>query len=180
MTKKVLSIGGGALSEVLISPTGSDGDLVCLASNGKLDPGVVPDLTSGGGSPTNKINCKVNSSGTLAGGDFVNIYDDGGNLTARFCDGNAGTPRECHGYIAVAGTHAAGSTVAVTLKGAIQSSPATPTVIGGSAMYIAGNAGKVSVTKPTTTGYMLQKVGVSERTSPFNFFFDPEAAVILL
>lgn len=80
-----------AIQATIISAgAGNDGDIVALDSSGKFDVSVLP--VGVGPDVKNMV-----TSENLAAGDYVNIYDNVGTITARLADNSNG--RNCHGFV---------------------------------------------------------------------------------
>ena len=71
---------------------GDAGKLPELGANGRLDESVMPP---GIGADT-KI---IEANETLAAGDFVNIFDDGGTAAVRLADASDGAAGQAHGFV---------------------------------------------------------------------------------
>lgn len=81
---KYLKYASGKITQDTSATTGNE-VIVSTNSSGKLDAGIMPD---GFGAETQSIV----ASGTLAEGDFVNIFSDSGTLKARRADASNNRP----------------------------------------------------------------------------------------
>ena len=90
---------------VTSSGAGNSGDVVALGSDGKLDVSVLP---TGIGADV----AVIEASESLAAGDFVNIWDDSGNVKVRKADASAASAGKiAHGFVLSAVTSGADATV---------------------------------------------------------------------
>lgn len=156
MADKYLYLNNGVPTERVgtVSSTGVNeaGDSVALDTNGRLNESVMP---TGIGADTIAIVASEN----LAGGDFVNIFDDGGTPSARKAD--AATGKEAHGFVLDAVT--LGGTATVYFEG--NNDSVTGATVG-RVFLSAGTSGAFTSTPPTGSGNIVQVVGVA--TSPTN------------
>lgn len=128
----------------------ADGNkLIATDSTGRLDSSVMP---VGFGSETKVIP----ASEALAAGDFVNIYSNAGTLNVRKAD--ASNPaKEAHGFVLAAVASAAQATV---YYGNLNTSQTGLTI--GVNQYLSGTTpGRATATAPTTSGYIVQQLGVA-------------------
>lgn len=106
MAQGFLAVVGGKIKQVLAIVTsagaGDAGKIPALDASGKLDTSFLPS-----GIGANQI--VVPSSENLSAGDFVNLYDNTGVLTARKADNS--NAREAWGYVETAVTSPANATV---------------------------------------------------------------------
>jgi len=160
MADKYLRQNSGQIAEVeaTVVSTGAPeaGDIPALDSTGKLDPsvmpvGVVADTKS------------VVSSENLAAGDFVNVYNNSGTLNVRKADASNG--RRAHGFVLAGVTSPAAATV--YLEGT--NTQLSGLTVGGT-YYISGaTAGAATATAPSTTGYIVQEIGVALSATEISF-----------
>jgi len=153
MAEKYLKRGTGSadLQEVegqaSSAGVGDAGKLVALNPSGKLDGTLFP---TGVGEEI----ITLEASEALSAGDFVNVWDDAGTPKMRKADATA-TGKAADGFVvapvsaAVAGTFYAMGALNDQLSGL------TP----GAIYYLATTAGTATVTRPTATGNIIQRVG---------------------
>lgn len=167
MADKFLRWNGTAIAEkeatVVSAGAGDAGELVALDAAGKLDPSVLP---SGIGPDTQSIEASEN----LAAGDLVNIHDVGGAWRVRKADASSITTR-AWGFVKAAVT--SGNQATVYFEGSNDVlSGLTP-----DPYFLSETAGLVTDTPPTTSGAIVQGVGVSASATVLNF--EPQQPIVL-
>lgn len=125
------------------------GDLVGLDAGGKLDNSLFP---AGIGDDTKLIEASEN----LAGGDFINVFDDAGTVKVRKADATT-TGKEAVGFVTDAVT--SGNNATVFSLGVINDSLSALTLA--AIYYLATTAGGVTTTRPSTSGNIVQRLGRS-------------------
>lgn len=150
MAEKFIEIQGGQLTEneALQSSTGAGdaGKIIALDSSGKIDDSMMP---TGIGAEI-KV---VEASESLSAGDLVNIHDDAGTEKVRLADASNG--RRAHGFVLSASASAENADV--YFSGIITGlTGLTP----GADVYL-GTGGDISESGATTSGHILQQVGVA-------------------
>lgn len=136
------------------------GDVVALGDDGKLDLSVMP---TGIGADV----AVIEASETLAAGDYVNIFDDGGTPNVRKADASAANAAEiAHGFVKDNVTSGANATVYFegTNDDLTSLTPGTTYVL--SHTTPGGVVAQASAT--TTPGHSLQVVGVAISTTAIN------------
>ena len=138
---------------------GDAGKLPELGSNGRFDESLMPP---GIGADT-KI---IEASETLAAGDFVTIYDNGGTAAVRLADASDGAPGQAHSF--VRDGVASGANATVYFEGPNdQLSGLTP-----GTTYVLSHTtpGKVVALSgaSTTAGHILQVLGVATEATEIN------------
>ena len=133
---------------------GDSGKIPALDATGKLDSSFMPT-----GIAANSV--VAASSENLASGDHVNLYDNGGVLTARLADNSNNRP--AFGYVTAAVTSPASATVfrLNTVNG-------SRTGLTAGASYWLGTAGGVISTPldpVTDTGKTCQFLGIAKSTT---------------
>lgn len=167
MADKYIYNNAGNLAEreatVTSAGAGNAGDVVALDSAGKLDTTVLP---TGVGAET-KL---VATSESLSAGDLVNIYNDTGTAKARKADAATGKP--AHGFVLTGVTSPNNATV--YLEGI--DNQLTGMTVG--EQFLSGTTpGLTTATAPTTTGYIVQKVGCA--VSATELSFEPQQTITL-
>jgi hypothetical protein len=168
MADKYIALVGGRQTqkEALVTSAGAGdaGKIPALDAAGKLDDSLMP---SGVGAQVKVLA----ASETLAAGDVVNVWNDGGTAKVRKADATA-AGKEAHGYVLAGVTSGADATVYFDdeLTGL---SGLTP----GARYYLGTTPGAVTATAPSATGNIVQKVGVALGTS--SIIFDVEEPVTL-
>ncbi len=153
MADKYIRQNAGALEEVEGQVTsagaGDSGKIVALDASGKIDNTLLPASNA-----EDTIAVTVEEAAGLSAGDLVNIFDNGGPR-ARLADASNG--RVAHGFVKSAFADAA---VATIYKEGTndQLTGLTP----GAVQFLSNSTpGGVTATAPTTTGQIVQRVGVA-------------------
>ena len=158
MADKYLKNSSGSLAEVegLTSSAGAGdaGKIPALDTAGKLDNSMMP---TGIGADTSSIAASEN----LAAGDFVNIYDDTGAKCRKADATTAG--KEAHGFVLAVVT--SGSNATVYFEGA--NDQVTGATVG--VQFLATTAGASTATAPSSSGNIVQKVGIATSATSINF-----------
>lgn len=158
---------GKALKEieatVVSAGAGNAGDLVALDSAGKLDETVMPS-----GIAAETVVCAASED--LSANDVVNIYDDAGTTKCRKADASD-TIKPAHGYVKAAVTN--GNNATIFTDGFLPGTGLTK----GSKYFLSETAGAVTTTPPTTSGAIVQCVGVA--VSATQIKFDPDEMFII-
>lgn len=159
MTDKYIYNNSGQLAEktatVSSAGVGDAGKIVALDGTGKLDSTVMP---TGIGADVASITAGEN----LSAGDLVNIYDDSGAFKVRKAD--AATNKPAHGFVLSAAT--SGNAATVYFEG----TNAQVTGLSAGYLYLSGSSpGQCAAAAPTTSGYIVQKVGVATSATSMNF-----------
>jgi hypothetical protein len=142
----------GGFTETVAPQVGGAGQenlIPALDATGKLDTTMMP---TGIGADTASILC----NGALAAGDFVNIYDNAAVVTCRLADASALGTR-AHGFVMA--THLDATMATVYFEGTNDGAGVTGMV--GGDVFLAETAGDATTTAPTTTGSIVQKLGVA-------------------
>lgn len=131
------------------------GKIPALDATGRIDASMLP---VGIGADT----VIIQASETLDAGSFVNVWNDGGDARARLADAST-AGKEAHGFVlaqAVSGTAAT-----VYFEGSnTQVTGATPGVV-----FLHTDAGGFTSTAPTSTGSVVQRLGVATSATSINF-----------
>lgn len=135
---------------------GDAGKLPKLDAAGKLDNTMMP---SGVGADA----LSVVTSENLAAGDLVNVYNNGGTLTARKADATA-AGKEANGFVISASTSPTANTV--YFDGTI-SGMSGLTV--GADYFLHTTAGAVTTTAPSGTGKIVQRAGKALSATTMSF-----------
>lgn len=150
--------GSGNAQEVVATQTGGGGSenkIPALDASGKLDVTMMP---TGVGADT----VVVPASENLAAGDFVNLWDDGGTMKARKADATT-TGKEADGFVKEAVTSPSNATVYTEGN----NTAVTGQTVG--KHYLSTTAGQSTTTPPSSTGNVVQKVGVCSSATNINF-----------
>lgn len=172
-TQKFISLVNGiktAITALVTSdgnPANSGGKIVATdPATGKLDMSVMP---SGIGSETDTIVADV---GGLSAGDLVNIWNNAGTITARKADASTGKP--AHGF--VLGATSAGNNATVHRPG--QTVTGLTSLDPGAEYFLsAASPGQVTLTIASTTGHLVQSVGIA--MSATTLAFNPQEPITL-
>ncbi|MCL4775676.1 MAG: hypothetical protein KJZ98_17180 [Burkholderiaceae bacterium] len=141
---------------------GDSGKLPSLDGSGKLDNSFMP---VGIGADT----ASISTSETLAAGDFVNIWDSTGAKVRKADATTAG--KEAHGFVLSAFTHP--TTATVYFEG-------TNTAVSGKTpgvQFLQTTAGTSGSTAPSSSGNVVQKLGVATSATTINF--EPQQPIVL-
>jgi hypothetical protein len=138
--------------------------LVSTGSDGKIGNSILP---AGVGAATETLV----ASEALAGGDFVNIWDDAGTRKARKADASNG--RRAMGFVSASVTLNANATV--VLQGV--NGQLTSLTVGAVYFLSAATAGGVTTTAPTAAGNIIQELGVAISTTGINFEYNPPISI---
>lgn len=155
-----LSITNGKVQSTGASDSGK---LAALDGSGRLDVSVMP---VGLGADT----CSATASESLAAGDFVNIYNNGGVVTMRKADATT-NGKPANGFVLAAVSqnnvgqaYLAGQNTAVTGQVAGE-------------VFLQITAGKAGATVPSASGNAVQSVGVA--VSATSIEFKPQRSITL-
>ena len=160
-TNKFLTVSNGQKTlDTGISTSAGVGDankLVATNSSGKLDTTLMP---AGLGVDT----VTATASEAISAGDFVNLYNNSGTLTARKADNS--NSRDAKGFTLAAISNAATGTI--YLSG--QNTSVTALTPGTN--YYLSTSGGVTATAPSTSGTIIQLLGYT--LSSTNLLFEYE------
>lgn len=131
-----------------VSAGAGDADkIVRTNSDGKIDETLIP------GSET----ITLTASEALTAGDWVNVWNDAGVAKMRKADASNGMSHEAHGFVL--------STIAMGATGKFYGEGINTQVSGltaGETYFLSGATPGAEVSTPvTTSGYILQKLGVA-------------------
>lgn len=158
MADKPLHLISGNITEkeatVVSAGAGDAGEVVALDAAGKLDPSVMPT----GIAPDTAL---IQASENLAAGDYVNLHDVGGAWRVRKADASAIGTR-AQGFVKAAVTSGQNATVYFEGSNDVLSALTPGTY------FLSETAGAVTQTPPTTSGSIVQEVGVSTSATVLN------------
>lgn len=160
MADKYLRLNNGVptQTEATVTTTGAPdaGKILALNAQGKLDETVMP---TGIGADV----AIIDASESLAAGDFVNIWSNGGTAAVRKADA-ASTGKEAHGFVLAAVT--SGNPATVYFEGTNdQVTGQTP----GPVYLSATVPGAATSTPPATAGQVVQNIGITTSATAVNF-----------
>lgn len=160
MADKFIKLLNGNLTEqealVTSAGAGDAGKIPALDAGGRLDNSLMP---AGIGADTKQLPASEN----LAAGDFVNIWNDTGTVKVRKADASTNKPAD--GFVLSAVTSGNNATVYFEATNNQLSS-----LTGGSVYFLSGSSpGGSTATPPSTSGYIVQKVGKSVSATEINF-----------
>lgn len=160
MSDRILRINTNGETEAYQIPTTSGGvtdagKAVGTDANGKIDMSFMP---SGLGLDT----ITLVASEALTDGDFVNIWDDAGTTKVRKADNTTNT-KKADGFVLSAVT--SGGNAVVYTEG--DNNKLTGLTIG--TKYFLGTIGSASATAPTTSGSIIQPLGVVKNATTIRF-----------
>lgn len=156
--KPFLRLVGGVFTQVFGVQTsagaGNAGDIVSLDDTGRIDGSMMP---VGIGADT----ASIQASEALAAGDFVNVWNSGGARVRKADATTAG--KDAHGFVMAAVS--SGATATVYFEGTnTQVSGQTPGLV-----YLQTTAGAAGATVPSTSGNVVQPLGVATGATSINF-----------
>ena len=160
MSDKILRINTNGEMEAyqvpVISGGATDsGKAIGLDALGKLDSSFLP---TGIGADT----ISLVASETLNAGDFVNFWDDAGTIKVRKADSTNNT-KQANGFVKVGVS--SGATAVIYTEG--DNDVLTGLVVG--TRYFLGVTGGSTTTAPTTSGSIIQPLGVVKSATTIRF-----------
>lgn len=161
MVTKYISNNAGILTEVIAGTTGGATDankIPALDSNGRLTSSMLP---TGIGADT----ASIATSESLTAGDFVNVWNNAGSPAVRKASAS-GIATRCHGYVIASFTHPSTATVYFEASNTAVTGQTTGDV------YLSATAGQATTTAPTTSGQIVQYLGVATSATSINFEAD--------
>jgi hypothetical protein len=138
------------------------GDFTCNGTNCSIDNGTATPLGT------------YTASENLSAGDLVSFWNDTGTVKVRQSDADDGQGGEAHGYVLAAVTSGNNATV-YTQWGTVVTDQSGLTL--GAPVYLSATAGQATSTAPSTTGQVLQRVGIA--LSATTYLFTPYQEVEL-
>lgn len=153
---KYVSQVAGKLKEIYASVTSTPNAIVAADSTGRIDMSMMP---VGVGA---EIVLAV-ASEALSTGAFVNLYNNAGVLNVRNAD-NTTNGKKAHGFV-IAAVASAGTASVYTVS---QSNTQLTGLVAGSD-YFLSTIGTISVTPPSSTGNLVQQLGVAASTTSLVF-----------
>lgn len=147
----------GKLTEVVAAVVGTADSIVATDGTGKIDVSFLP--TGVGPEVVTMV-----TSENLTAGQFVNIYNNGGTITARKADATT-NGKPAHGFVLATTTSPASATI--YLPSNINSSLSGLTL--GAEYFLSTTAGGVTTTAPSATGNIVQRLGVANKTTEMAF-----------
>ena len=159
MANKYLGLNSGVPTEVegLISSAGAgdSGKIVALDATGRLSTTMMP---VGIGADVSTVTASEN----LSAGDLVSIWNDGGTAKVRKADATT-TGKPAHGFVLTAVT--SGNSAFIYHEGPITGLSG---VTAGD-LYLSTTAGGFTVTPPSGSGNVVQRIGVGTSATEINF-----------
>lgn len=161
MADKYIYQNAGQLTEreglVTSAGAGDTGKIVALDATGKLDTSLLP---TGIGADT----ASIQATEALSAGDLVNIYDSGSStFRCRKADASSSS-KEAHGFVLAAVSNGANATIYFEGSNS-QVSGLAP----GNRFLSGSTPGGTTSTAPSTTGHLVQLVGVATSATVLNF-----------
>jgi hypothetical protein len=165
---KFLKFVNNIITEVTIAISSSAGagdadKIPALDVTGKLDMSFLP---SGIGADTQVITTSEN----LADGDLINIYNNGGVITARKADATT-AGKYADGFVLAAST-SGGNCIVYGIGTNSHMSGLT-----GGTQYLSTTAGGITATAPSASGNVVQQVGFA--TASTELWFQRQSPIIL-
>lgn len=158
MADKFIRNNAGTLTEkeatVVSAGAGDAGEIPALDATGRLDNSVMP---TGIGADT----ASVTTSEALTAGDLVNIWNSTGAKARKADATTAG--KEAHGFVLTS----VGSGAAATVY--FEGSNDQVTGLTPGPQFLATTAGGATATAPSSSGNVVQRVGVATDAAVLNF-----------
>lgn len=150
MADKFIKIStGGDLTEAnpITTSAGSSnaGQIIATNAAGQIDSTLLPNSTT----------ITVTASEAIAAGAMINIWLNAGNVAVRNAD-NTALAKQAHGFAPAAISSSASGTVSLWDG---ENTGLSGLTIG--ATYFLGTAGAVTMTPPTATASIVQKIGAA-------------------
>lgn len=160
MADKYLKIGTNSYPEEVEATTtsagaGDAGEIIALDASGRIDSTMMPV-------GVDEETVTLEATETLTSGNFVNFWLSGGACKARKADSTSALPAD--GF--VLSTFTTGQSAKIYLRG--QSNTAVSGLSVGVRHYL-GSAGGLTTTAPTTSGYIIQEIGIPTGTTNIPF-----------
>ena len=150
----------GRLTEILGIQTsagaGDAGKIPALDSTGRFDVSMMPV-----GIAPEVVVCATSEN--LSGGNWINLYLNGGVITARKADGTT-AGKECKGFVLAATTSPDNATV--YQEG---SNTGCSGLTVGTEYFLSTTAGGQTATAPSASGNVVQPLGVAVSATVINF-----------
>jgi len=153
---RYLNVIAGKLKQVAASVTSTADAVVAMDATGKLDISTMP--TGVGAETVSSV-----TSENLASGAFINLFLNGGVITARNADMTTNA-KPAHGFVTSAVTSPANATVFFESN---TNSAVTGLTIGSD--YYLSTVGAITTTVPSTAGNIVQYIGRAQSTTAINF-----------
>ena len=158
--------GSGGFTEVVTPQAGGSGSenkVPSLDANGRFPMTMMP---TGIGADASTMT----AAGAIAAGDFVNVFDDTGTPKIRKADASA-LSTMAHGFVL--------ASIADTETGTVYWEGSNTEVTGLTAgnHFLSETAGDATATAPTTSGAIVQSLGVATSATSINF--EPQTPVLL-
>ena len=157
MTQKFLALVSGKIKEIFASATGTANAIPAGDATGRLDISWMP---VGIGAET----FTAVASEALSAGDFVNIYNASGTLTVRKADATT-NGKPAHGFVLAAVSSSGTATIYSLSQTNTQVTGLTP----GADYYLDTTPGQITTTPPSTTGNIVQYIGVASSATSIIF-----------
>jgi hypothetical protein len=161
--QKFITNNAGTLTELAAiqssAGAGDAGKIPALDAAGKFDNSMMP---TGIGADTASIQASEN----LAAGDYVNVWSSSGNFRVRKADATT-AGKEAHGFVLAAVTSGQNGTVYFegTNTGVTGQTPGP--------VFLATTAGQGAAAAPSSSGNVVQRIGVATSATSVNFENNP-------
>lgn len=148
------------------SGSGDAGKIVKTGADGYLDPTILP--------PGDREDKTVVCSEALAAGDFINYWNDTGTVKARKADATT-AGKEANAFVLSAYTTGQS---AVAYNDGFNTGPTSLTP--GAVYYLSTSAGGVTATPPSTTGNVVQSLGIATSATELAVNIQPYGSTIVV
>lgn len=162
-----LKLNNGVITEEAPATAGGGGNenkIPALDGSGRLPTTMMP---TGIGADTQNVTASEN----LSAGDLVNVYDDTGTAKVRKADAST-SGKEAHGFVLAAVT--SGNPASVYFEG---TNDQLSTLTAGRLFLSATTPGAVTSTPPSSSGQVVQMVGLAVSATTMNF--EAGSAIVL-
>lgn len=154
---RYLNVVAGKQKQIAAIVTTAIDSIVSTDSTGKLDISLMPV-----GVAAETIS--LITSENLVSGDFVNIYNNSGTITARKADATT-SAKPAHGFVLANVTSPASCTVYAVSN----TNTALTGLTIGSDYYLSTTPGTITTTAPSTAGNIIQPMGRAHSTTAIVF-----------
>lgn len=147
----------GKIKEVIAAVVGTADSIVATDGTGKIDVSFLP--TGVGPEVVTMV-----TSENITAGAFVNIYNNGGTITARNADATTNA-KPAHGFVRASTTSPAAATIYLPSN----LNDVTSGLTLGAEYFLSTTPGVITTTAPSASGNIVQRVGVADKTTEIAF-----------
>lgn len=147
----------GKIKEIVAAVSTAADSIVATDGTGRIDVSMMPVGIAA------EVLTMVTSE-NLTAGDFVNIYNNAGTITARKADATTNT-KPAHGFVLASTTSPASATIYMDS----QTNTALTGLTLGSEYYLSTTPGAATATAPSASGNLVQPLGIADKTTEIVF-----------